>query len=169
MSRWYSAALQCWLDREQPDCIFLAPGPAKFIYNVALKISKKRQIPIVTYVCDEYYFVQPPKGLPGRLRLRSLQRKIRETLGKSAHLVVICDELKEEYENFFHIPTTTLMTGTAYPIAQAAEESTPKTGQQTGIPPCAQSAAAICGGLSFQRISLPPTQNETTRAPLRST
>ncbi len=127
MSRWYSAALQCWLDREQPDCIFLAPGPAKFIYNVALKISKKRQIPIVTYVCDEYYFVRPPKGLPGRLRLRSLQRKIRETLGKSAHLVVICDELKEEYENFFHIPTTTLMTGTAYPIAKAAEESTPKT------------------------------------------
>ncbi len=117
MSRWYSAELDRWLDREKPTCIFLAPGPAKFIYDVALKISKKRQIPIVTYVCDEYYFVERPKGLLARLRLKSLQRKIRQTLRCSAHLVVICDELKQEYSAHFGIDTTTLMTGTAYPIA----------------------------------------------------
>lgn len=127
MSRWYGPELDRWLDEQRPTCIFLAPGPAKFIYDVALKIAKKRQIPIVTYVCDEYYFVERPKVLLARLRLNSLKRKIRQTMDRSAHLVVICDELKEEYSAHFDIPTTTLMTGTAYPIADGPEVGQPRS------------------------------------------
>jgi hypothetical protein len=57
MSGWYSSDLRKWLDREKPDRILVAPGAAKFLYNIALRIAKERKIPIVTYICDEYYFV----------------------------------------------------------------------------------------------------------------
>lgn len=127
MSRWYSKELTGWLDREKPTCIFLAPGPAKFIYDVALKIARKRQIPIITYVCDEYYFVERPKGLLARQRLMGLQKKIRQTLSHSSHLVVICDELNREYASHFGIAATTLMTGTAYPIAAAPQPVEPES------------------------------------------
>lgn len=153
MSRWYSAQLERWLDREQPDCIFLAPGPAKFIYNVALKIAKKRQIPMVCYVCDEYYFVERPKSLPARLRLGSLKRKIEETLHKSAHLVVICDELKAEYEGYFRVATTTLMTGTAYPIAPEPEKMAPRTISYFGNIRCNRYLSLAQVGRALDRLN----------------
>ena len=36
-SRWYTPQLRRWLDQEKPTCIFLAPGYAKLIYDIALK------------------------------------------------------------------------------------------------------------------------------------
>lgn len=114
---WYNENLRRWLQEQKPDCIFLAPGPAKFIYNIALKISRDYKIPIVTYVCDEYYFVESPKGALSKLQLRLLQKKIRQTIHASAELVVICDELKTEYARF-GTPITTVMTGASFPVAQ---------------------------------------------------
>ena len=118
MSGWYSPALRTWLDEQQPDCIFVAPGVAKFLYDIALKIAKKRDIPVITYICDEYYFVKPPEALLDRLRLKSLQRRVESLMARSAHLVVICDELKQAYAGKFGIETTTLMTGASRPAAQ---------------------------------------------------
>lgn len=119
LSRWYGPKLRQWLQEQKPDCIFIAPGVAKFIYDITLKIAKKEGIPIVTYICDEYYFVNRPKELMDRLRLKLLQGKIRKLMNASEHLVVICDELKQAYEQGFGVKATTLMTGTAAPVAAA--------------------------------------------------
>lgn len=119
LSRWYGPRLKQWLREQQPDCIFIAPGVAKFIYDITLKIAKKQGVPIITYICDEYYFVNTPKELTDRLRLKLLKRKIKKLMAASSHLVVICDELKKEYEAGFGVRATTLMTGTATPIAKA--------------------------------------------------
>lgn len=115
MGNWYNANLRRWLDEQKPDCIFLAPGPAKFIYNGALKISKAYSIPLVTYICDEYYFVDTPKGLLPRIQVRLLQKKIRQTIRASEALVVICDELKQAYSQF-GTPITTVMTGASFRV-----------------------------------------------------
>ena len=120
-SRWYSPALKQWLDEQAPDCIFVAPGVAKFLYNMALKISKKRNIPIITYLCDEYYFVNTPDSALDRLRLGLLQKKIRCLMDRSEHLVVICEELRKAYGEEFCKDVTILMTGTATPVADHPE------------------------------------------------
>lgn len=117
LSAWYNDDLARWLDREAPTCIFLAPGVAKFIYDIALRIGDERGIPIVSYICDEYYFVKQPKSKLDQLRLGLLKAKIEKLMGRSRHLMVICDELKELYSNTFDVPATTLMTGTSYPMA----------------------------------------------------
>lgn len=111
VSRWNNRKLRAWLDREQPDCIFVAPGVAKFLYNFALSISKARNIPVVTYICDDYYFTRKPETLLDRLRLKLLQRKIEQLISRSVHLITISEEMREAYCAKFGIETTTLMTG----------------------------------------------------------
>ena len=114
LSRWYSAPLKSWLDRQKPECIFLAPGYAKFIYDIALKISRDLKIPIVTYICDDYYFVKSPKGLLARYQQGSLQRKMDQTFRKTAHLVGICPEILAPYTEKFGIKGTEIMTGASF-------------------------------------------------------
>ncbi len=113
-AHWYNKKLKAWLDRENPTCIFVAPGSAKFLYDIALKISNKRNIPIVTYVCDDFYFVKSPKNFLGKLRTHALQKKIQKLVNSSKNLIVICDALAKTYSNEFSVSATKIMTGSSY-------------------------------------------------------
>lgn len=114
-AHWYNKRLKAWLDKEAPTCIFIAPGAQKFLYDIALKIAKKRRIPIVAYICDEFYFAERKKGFWGRIQQRGLKRKIEKLMSRTARIVTICDELKEAYGERFGVAATTLMTGANYP------------------------------------------------------
>ena len=120
-SGWYSEKLRRWLGKQKPEVLFVAPGGAKFLYDFALEIGSALQIPIVTYLCDEYYFVKEPKGPLSRLRLRLLQEKMEELMQKTSHLVTISPELAAPYEKAFSLPATVLMTGAAIVPAVGAK------------------------------------------------
>lgn len=117
-ARYYNKSLVNWLNKEKPTCIFLAPGEAKFIYDLAIKISNEYNIPIITYICDEFYFVNSPKKILGKIYLFLLQRKIQKIMKKTNLLVTICDELKEQYSQFFKVNAITLMTGANIEMAK---------------------------------------------------
>ncbi len=121
LSRWYTKELEAWLDREAPTAIFLSPGYAKFIYDIALKISKKRNIPIVTYICDDYYFVNTPSSLIGKIQLRLLQKKTDKLMKKTSHLITICDDIKDMYGEKFGVSASAIMTGTSYKMADTVK------------------------------------------------
>ena len=118
LSRWYGPELKAWLDRENPDCIFVAPGVAKFIHNFAMRIAGDRRIPVVTYICDEYYFVSEPESALDKLRLKLLKEKIEALMAQTDHLVTISRELKTEYSQTFRVGATHLLTGAAFDAAQ---------------------------------------------------
>lgn len=118
---WYQDALRSWLEKEKPDCIFVAPGVAKFLYDIALRIAKERDIPIVSYICDEYYFVKEPRQWLDALRLRLLRKKIEQLMAKTQHLVVISEELRRAYADRFGVETTGIMTGAAITPAVAVK------------------------------------------------
>lgn len=118
-SGWHSAQLKDWLEREKPDVLFVAPGGAKFLYDFALEIGETLRIPIVTYLCDEYYFVKAPKGLLSGFRWRLLRRKMEALLAKTDHLVAISPDLRAAYVEKFRIPATVVMTGAAISVAEA--------------------------------------------------
>lgn len=113
-SRWYTKKLEDWINREKPTSIFVAPGDAKFLYDIALKISKKHNLPIVTYICDDYYFVKKPKALITKLRVGFLKKKIEKLMKATSNLIVICEELKNEYSKKFSVKATTVMTGSEF-------------------------------------------------------
>ena len=124
LSNWYTADLQRWLDREKPDCIFLAPGYAKFIYDIALTISRKRNIPVITYICDDNYFLATPKTAAGRLWLRLLQKKTRQIMDGSRLVVAISQEIAEQYAEEFSIKSEVIMTGAGIGIAETLPQRT---------------------------------------------
>lgn len=110
-SRWYSSELRAWLDRESPTVIFLAPGYAKFIYDIALKIADERKLPIVTYVCDDYYFVKTPETYFGKKHLFLLQKKTDELMKMTDCLVAISEEIAQNYTSHFGVKSEVIMTG----------------------------------------------------------
>lgn len=111
VSRWYTPRLKQWIEQEKPTCIFLAPGYAKFIYDVAMRISKDYSLPIVTYICDDYYFLKAPRTLSGRLGQSALRRKTDRLMARTSHLVAICDEIKDCYSRKFGLEASVIMTG----------------------------------------------------------
>ena len=121
-SRWYSRELEVWINEQCPSHIFLAPGTAKFIYDVAMKISKKHHLPIITYICDDYYFVKPAVTVLGRFQQKGLHRKMEKALSRSSLIITICPELESLYSKRFAVPTVTVMTGSDFPIADAPRE-----------------------------------------------
>lgn len=128
LAPWYNRSLEDWLDREAPTCIFVAPGVAKFLYDFAIRISKDRGIPIVTYICDEFYFVQEPDAVLDKLRLTLLKSKIEELLANTGRLIVISEELKREYAGRFGVETDVLMTGSAFTASEYVDiDHRPKT------------------------------------------
>ena len=117
VSPWWNKDLTNWLDQVKPDCIFLAPGNCAFIYNIALKVAKIYDIGIVSYICDEYYFIKTPKGILEKIRTSFVRKKIAETMRKSVGIVAICKELEQEYAKGFNKKTVTIMTGTNHSIS----------------------------------------------------
>lgn len=111
LSRWYTPALRRWVEQEAPSCIVLAPGYAKFIYDIAFRISRDYGLPIVTYLCDDYYFVDPPAAALGRFYLKLLRRKMDVLFSKTSHIVGISPELCQRYQDHFGIPAQVHMTG----------------------------------------------------------
>ena len=130
MSHWFNPSLRAWLEREKPTCIFLAPGYAKLIYDIALRISRYCGIPIVAYICDDYYFVQKPAGLMGRIQLRALRKKMDRTLYAAKALVTISCEAGERYGSYFGVPATTVMTGASWEPRTVGAESIATDGRQ---------------------------------------
>ena len=137
---WYNADLKAWLAKEKPTCIFLAPGESKFIYEIALRIAKNLGIGIVTYICDEYYFVERPKGFLSRLQLALLQKKMKKCLSQSRKIVTICEELAVLYREGFGTQTAVIQTGTGFPIADR-----PRTQEEIR-------KITYLGNLSFERF-----------------
>lgn len=123
ISRWDGPKLEQWIRQERPECLFVVPGVAKFVYDFGLRISRKYSIPMIGYICDEYYFVNRRKGLLDKLQLGLLKAKIRRFMSGCAHLVVICEELRELYSREFEVGATTLMTGASGEIAEIARVS----------------------------------------------
>ena len=110
-SPWLNGKLRNWLDEINPECIFLAPGNCAFIYQVALKISRIYGVKMISYICDEYYFINKPKHILERFRSNRVRNKIAETMKKSEGIVTICKELEDEYSKGFGKKTITIMTG----------------------------------------------------------
>ena len=118
MSAWNNKALNQWITNQQPTHIFVAPGAAKFIYDIALKISEKYNLPIITYLCDEYYFREQEKTFLGNIKQRKLKKKIEQLMQKSTLIVGICDKIKDVYCNKFNKNGITIMTGSNFEIEQ---------------------------------------------------
>lgn len=117
-ARWYNRDLKEWIREQKPDCIFAAPGVAKFLYDVAMTVSRDFKIPIVSYLCDEFYFVRKPYGLLNKVQVGLLMRKIEQYMSCTSGVISISEELTALYSDYFKKPVTTIMTGYSFPVSE---------------------------------------------------
>ena len=110
LSRWDHPGLKAWLDRERPDVLFVAPGKQELLYDIALTLARERHIPIVSYICDDFYFLQEQNAFWAKLRQKRLRRKIAALLQETALTVTICPELAARYHESFGAEVTDVMT-----------------------------------------------------------
>lgn len=120
-SHWYNKKLVTWIKEQKPTVIFVAPGEAKFIYNIAIRISKRFHLPIVSYICDDYYFVKKEGSVLKRIQVGLLKRKIEQLMKYTSEIISISDEIKGNYESKFNVHCTTLMTGSSFCIDDSAK------------------------------------------------
>lgn len=110
-SNWFNEDIKKWLKQEKPTHIFVAPGEKNFFYNIAFKCSKYLNIPIITYICDDYYFIEQKKNLLDKLYQNKLKRNIEKLINQSSEIITICDELSQIYGERFEKKFNTIMTG----------------------------------------------------------
>lgn len=112
--------LSFWLSEEKPSVIFAAPGASGFFYKLILRIAKNLNIPIVTYVCDDFYFSNRiKKGLAKRIYARYIRKKIKRLLEESRHVITISEELAQDYAAEFGCQCTVISTGANLKKAQS--------------------------------------------------
>ena len=121
-SHWNNEQLRSWIQREKPTCIFFAGGESKFIYNIAMQIALQYSLPIATYICDEFYFLEEPVGFTSKIHFCFLKKKIEKLIGISKLLVTISEELNNAYSSHFQKRAVTMYTGSGR-YAQPASSS----------------------------------------------
>lgn len=113
IAHWNSKELNEWILRMKPDCIFFASGDTVFSYKIVSYISKKYQIPVISYVCDEFFEGYKAKGVLGHIYHKNLKKHMRKMFKNSKKIAVICEPLGELYKKNFGCEYIVLNTGTA--------------------------------------------------------
>ena len=116
---WFNASLKKWLREQNITHIFVSPGGYKFIYDIALKCANFLNVPIITYVCDEYFFVDKKTRVIDKIQDYLFKKKMCQLMKKTSTIVTISEEMKSLYEPFFKRPTKVIMTGSSFPISDS--------------------------------------------------
>lgn len=112
--KWHNEKLFNWIDKFNPDIIFFASGDYIFSYKVAMSIADYKNIPIVTYVCDDYYFVNR-KSISPLYHINRIQYKatLKQLFAKHKNVIAICDKITTDYGKEFNINCKTIMTSSS--------------------------------------------------------
>ena len=115
LNRWKSKKLLEWLDKFEPDVIFFAGGDYSFIYKIALFISEYKNVPIISYICDDYYFSDMKSYSPLYHFVRNeYKRTFNNFMAKTENIIYICDLINERYSTYFNTKGITLMTSSTF-------------------------------------------------------
>lgn len=115
---WWNKRLKSWLHDFSPDIILFFAGESVFTYKMAMKVAKFCNIPIVVYNCEGYYFKDKNylknggviSDLIYPLFHSNFKRVFKNLMKKSLHTVYINDKLRNDYDNEFNLPSTTVYT-----------------------------------------------------------
>lgn len=118
LSPWFNKDLKGWLVQQKITHIFVAAGRYKFIYDIALRISNYLKLPIVTYICDDFFFVKQKKSFADKIQDYLFKQKMKQLMQKTSAVVVISQELKDLYKPYFKKDVEVIMTGCSFPISK---------------------------------------------------
>ena len=101
---WLTPELTSWLDEFQPECVFLSFSNDFFIPEIALYVAERYNIPIVSSIGDDYYFLDAKWSMPYNVLYLKLYRKlIDKVLSHGGSAIYIGDKIKNKYNGYFNL------------------------------------------------------------------
>lgn len=108
-----------WIYKFSPECILLQAGDAPFLYNIALDVAKKINIPLMIYNSEDYYFKNynyfrdsKATGMLYPLFRAKLKKSIKKVMAYANISVYISEDLKATYDAEFGKPSVAIYTAT---------------------------------------------------------
>ena len=109
--KWKTKKLFSWVDDFSPDIVFFSSGDCAFMYDIALKLAKYKNIPLVISCMDDYYFHNKNENkLFGKAVHRSFMKSVRKTMDYASCIFPICEKMGRDYGKLFNKPYHTLPT-----------------------------------------------------------
>lgn len=119
MGHWDNKRLKRWIEDFAPEVVLFQAGDAAFLFDFARRISQKRNIPLVIYNSENYYFkshnyltAAAEADLGYRILHGYFRRHAAKAIRHASCSVYISDMLREIYDAKFHVPSVTIMTST---------------------------------------------------------
>lgn len=111
---WNTRKLDEWIDSFNPDCVFFASGDYAFMYKIALKIAKKKSIPLIVSCMDDYYLNnRNERRFLGKTTHKCFLKQVHRTMNYASAVLTICDKMAEDYQKFFSKPCHVIHTSTS--------------------------------------------------------
>jgi hypothetical protein len=111
--RWRSKEFEKWIDDFSPEVVLLQLGDYAFMLRIALEIAKNKNIPLLIYNSEDYYFKDRHSLSPLYHYYRyDYKQQVRKLISYASHSIYISDMLKETYEKEFQHRATVIMTST---------------------------------------------------------
>lgn len=113
-NRWRSEEFTNWIDEFNPEVLLWQVGDYAFMLNLVLKIAEERNIPLILYNSEDYYFRDKKSlSLIHHLYRSQYKKAFEKLMVYVSHTVYICDMLQETYNERFNHKSTVLMTSTS--------------------------------------------------------
>ena len=115
LGHWNNKQFRTWTDKINPDCIFFVSGDYAFMYDIALKIAKSRNIPLYVSCMDDYYFNNKNNGkFLGGFQHKHFMKSVNKAMSYSSAIFCICDSMTEDYEKLFNKKCVTIHTAASF-------------------------------------------------------
>ncbi len=106
---WNTKKLNDWLDQFQPECVFLAFSDDYFIPRIALYISQKYNIPIMSCIGDDYYFNDRISFSPFyHLYRKTYKHLIDKIFQRPGNAIYIGNKIRDKYNAEFGLKGETI-------------------------------------------------------------
>jgi glycosyltransferase involved in cell wall biosynthesis len=113
--RWKSKSFYSFIDGFSPEAVILQAGHSVFMFRLAAEISESRNIPLIIYNSEGYYFnkksffLDAPRSSLYPVFHRRLQKSIRKALAQSEYCIYSCEKLERKYKEVFEHRSATIM------------------------------------------------------------
>jgi len=107
-NRWRSPELLEWINEFKPDLILLQSGDSAFMLNIATQLSKDRNVPLIIYNSEGYYFFK--KTYMHKCKIdwfcfpiyhKIYRNQFRKTMLQASFMIYLNLPLKEDYDKEF--------------------------------------------------------------------
>lgn len=102
LGKWNTKDLDRWLKKNKPTCIFFFAGDYTFSFSIAIKLSKKLNIPLYIYFSDEYYRYSKKSGIFDKISKFFYRKKFKKAISLCTEFFCITESMRDYYSKIFN-------------------------------------------------------------------